>query len=193
MTDFFTADLHLGHKNILIYSPDRPGSSIEEHNEILLENWNSRVGDGDNVYVLGDFFFMCSLEVAQEWLARARGKIHVIYGNHDKLIRRERKAEILSERFEWRKDYHELKIWDEEMDLTQDIILSHYPMLVWNKAHHGSFMLHGHCHSTLPDDPGATRIDVGVDAQNYSPISYQEVKELMTKKVFRPVDHHKGK
>ena len=50
---FITSDLHFGHKNILEYDK-RPFSSIEEHDESLIENWNSLVRPQDLVYCLGD-------------------------------------------------------------------------------------------------------------------------------------------
>ncbi len=50
---YFTADLHLGH-NSIIQSCNRPFSSVEEMDETIIGNWNSRVSDVDEVYVLGD-------------------------------------------------------------------------------------------------------------------------------------------
>lgn len=53
MNIFFTADLHLVHKNIIQHCK-RPFESLAEHDETLIRNWNSLVGEGDRVYVLGD-------------------------------------------------------------------------------------------------------------------------------------------
>ena len=36
----------------------------------------------------------------------------------------------------------------------QDIVLCHYAMRVWQKSHYGAWMLYGHSHGTLPDNPG---------------------------------------
>lgn len=50
---FFISDLHFGHKNALAYD-NRPFTSIEEHDKILIDNWNSVVNIDDDVWVLGD-------------------------------------------------------------------------------------------------------------------------------------------
>jgi len=39
MTDFFTADSHFGHKNVMKLC-NRPWDSIEEHDEALIERHN---------------------------------------------------------------------------------------------------------------------------------------------------------
>ena len=73
---------------------------------------------------------------------------------------------------------------------------SHYPMLDWNMAavHHGidrskaSFMLHGHIHSRagLDNDANARagiwRYDVGVDANSYRPVSFEEIADFIAAK-----------
>jgi hypothetical protein len=46
----------------------------------------------------------------------------------------------------------------------QPIWLSHYAHRVWMRSHHGAWHLYGHGHHSLPDDPHARSIDVGVDA-----------------------------
>jgi calcineurin-like phosphoesterase family protein len=72
----------------------------------------------------------------------------------------------------------------------QDITLCHYALRVFNKSHHGSWHLYGHSHGTLPDDPNSLSFDVGVDCHNYFPISLDQVKKIMSKKTWKPIDHH---
>ena len=61
----------------------------------------------------------------------------------------------------------------------QHIVLCHYAMLVWNKSHHGSWMLHGHSHGTLKYPFAAKILDVGVDSHNFYPISLDFVIDTL--------------
>jgi calcineurin-like phosphoesterase family protein len=179
MSIFFTADLHINHANIIKYC-NRPFSSTNEMDEILIKNWNSKVQPTDTIYVLGDFGFAKN-EYLEKVLQRLNGKKHLVFGNHDKAIR---KSKILQGYFQSCSELKEIYVGD------QKITLCHYPMLVWNESHRNSFMLHGHCHGTLPIDLAKKRMDVGVDPNGYSPLSFDEVKEVMDKRVFVPIDHH---
>ena len=53
---FFTADLHIGHANIIKLNK-RPFKTIEEMDNALIDNWNAKVTPNDTVYILGDVFF----------------------------------------------------------------------------------------------------------------------------------------
>ena len=175
MTTWFTSDTHFGHKNIIKYS-NRPFETKEEMDFKMIENWNKRVGRADTVYHLGDFCFMDE-QSGQSILNRLNGKKHLIIGNHDKAGTRLQGWESISH-------YKEVSIDG------QFIILCHYAMRVWNKSHHGSWMLYGHSHGSLPDDPNALSFDVGVDCHNYQPINMDEIRRIMKKKTWKPIDHH---
>ncbi len=91
MKYWFTADLHMGHKNIIKYC-GRPFKSLDHMNKTLIRKWNSRVREGDIVFNVGDFCFKNSsgkrgegIKVsASYWEKRLNGKIVHIQGNHDK-------------------------------------------------------------------------------------------------------------
>jgi len=140
----------------------------------LINNWNSVVQPDDIVYNLGDFTFSRN---AEKYLARLNGVKHLIKGNHDK-------QPSPSQGWASVNDYREVRVEG------QFIVLMHYSMKVWNKSHGGAWQLFGHSHNTLPDDPNALSIDVGVDAHGYFPISFRDVKRIMAKKNYKPVDHH---
>ena len=40
----------------------RPFSSIEEMDRILIENWNNKVNEEDDVYILGDFSYKSKID-----------------------------------------------------------------------------------------------------------------------------------
>jgi calcineurin-like phosphoesterase family protein len=172
---WFTADTHFGHKNIIEYA-NRPFSSIEEMNESLIRNWNDHVSFDDEVYHLGDVG-LCSPGQLKKILERLNGKIYLIKGNHEK------SAEACKDRFEWIKDYFELIIPDNDFHQgRQLVVLMHYPMRVWQASHYGAYHLYGHTHGSLRDDITSLSFDVGVDCHQFTPISYNEVKNIMNRK-----------
>lgn len=189
MTIWFTADTHFNHKNIITYC-NRPYSTLVDHDNSLITNWNGVVQEADTIYHLGDFAF----GKPEEWrgiIDQLHGNINLIYGNHDHRDKL-RKLELLGKKITILGQYHEIAVKDEEMDVTQVIVLCHYPIESWNKRNHGAWHLHGHCHGTLRSPDHLARMDVGVDCNNFCPVSYDTVKEHMTRKVFKAIDHHGG-
>ena len=180
---FFTSDLHFCHANVIKYD-GRPFNDVDEMNEQLILNWNSVVGAKDVVFYLGDLSFDRSGEKTQRIVNELNGKIHYILGNHDneKGIRKLGRFETIS-------DYVNLSINDlENPRKKQGIMMMHYPILSWDKAHHGDFMLHGHCHGSLVNDPEYSWyykrkvLDVSCNMTGYKPISYSEIKQIMLEK-----------
>ena len=51
--NYYISDLHLLHENVLRFD-NRPFDSIEQMQETIVNNWNSKVTNGDTVYILGD-------------------------------------------------------------------------------------------------------------------------------------------
>lgn len=196
---YFTADLHFGHANILKpgYSA-RPFLDVDEMNEQLVTRWNARVQEGDEVWLLGDVALISSAR-AVTLVKKLRGRKHLIRGNHDHQMNLS-----LHGCFETVRDYYELKVpyltigpvhGDEPRDKNQLIVLSHYPFATWNKAHYGSWCLHGHSHGNYrPGRPntfdGGRILDVGVDCHDYTPVRLDEIAVIMARKQFRVVDHH---
>lgn len=136
---FFCADLHLGHKQILVYEKEhRPFETVEEMNETIIKNWNSVVKPKDIIYVLGDFAF----GRANIYLAnRLNGHKRLVLGNHDYS-----KMSYYAYYFE--------KIFG--MTYWKQCILSHMPIHSYNRQnHHESYGIdapiflnvHGHLHS----------------------------------------------
>jgi calcineurin-like phosphoesterase family protein len=65
-------------------------------------------------------------------------------------------------------------------------------MVRWNKAHHGSMQVYGHCHSGMEDNyPRGRQMDVGVDnavklVGEYRPFSLREVLGLVETRPINP-------
>ena len=150
---YFIADLHLGHKNILKFEPGRGGSNIEEHDEWLINQWNSVVNPNDVVWVLGDVSFGANNLYK---LARMKGQKKLVMGNHDTYDM---------------KEY--LKYFSKIYGLTKyrGYWLSHAPL------HEGSMRdkknIHGHTHSRKLNDK--RYICVSVEQNNGIPISFEEI------------------
>ena len=177
---FFTSDHHFGHTNIIKFC-DRPFETVEEMNQVMIDNWNKKVQPNDNVYHLGDFALTKKRELLEEIIDQLNGNIFLISGNH------EGAAKSLPKKFQWIKDYYELKVKDEDAKSgLQRIILFHYAMRVWRHSYRGSWQLYGHSHGNLSDMEDQLAIDVGVDCHNFTPLSYQEVKEIMQTKNWVP-------
>ncbi len=165
---FFTSDTHFCHKNIIKYE-NRPFSSVDEMDKILICNWNAKVGKNDEVYHLGDFAFASPNKI-HSVLDQLNGNIHLIWGNHDKEIK---KNKYLQRRFVWCRDYYAIN------DATP-IILFHYPIAVWDRKHYGSIHLYGHIHSDNENHhPLVIKLEnaynVGTDVCNFEPKTLEEL------------------
>ena len=163
---YFTADTHFGHRSIIDYV-NRPFKTVEEMDQTILDNINKTVSPSDILYILGDFTCGGSYTKCMEYRSKIHCEnIHLILGNHDRRF-------IYSDKespFESEKDYYEIH------DHKFLFCLSHYPMLSWHGRDRGSIMLHGHIHSDKRSNEinkwqGIKRYDVGVDANDYTPVS----------------------
>lgn len=168
MSIYFTSDDHFWHNNILKFE-SRPFTDIEEMNDTLVKNWNKKVNNKDDIYILGDFSFG-NAEQTLELLNNLNGNKYLIKGNHDHII----KNKEVASRFVWIKDYHKLKIDN------QKIILFHYPIQVFDCQHYGAIHLYGHVHSNKDNHhPMLNSIEnaynVGVDVNGYAPVSLEKI------------------
>jgi calcineurin-like phosphoesterase family protein len=171
---FFTSDSHFHHENIIKFC-NRPFATAQEMNEVLILNINNTVGEKDELYWLGDFGICQASEVIKIMNRIVCKNNHYIMGNHDKAMKDPKVVSL----FKSVQDYKRIAVQG------QDIVLFHFPILEWVNAHRGSYMLHGHTHSTLKLPPMLENkkiLDVGVDGNNYYPWSFDEVKQYMDKK-----------
>lgn len=173
---YFISDMHFGHNYVIEFS-NRPFASLEEMHEALINNWNDKVSEEDEVYVLGDMFMDVEASEANEIVKQLNGIKYLIKGNHEDYID---DPEFDTSAFEWIKDYHLID------DVHPNVVLFHYPILEWDGWHKGTYHLYGHTHNTkqeyfekLLED---TAVNVGVDIHNFAPISLDEVTTIIKQK-----------
>lgn len=195
MAIFFTSDLHLNHAKICDLS-DRPFKNVDDMNRVIIDNWNQMVTPEDDIYLLGDVA-MGQRHLMGPLVKRLMGRIHLIKGNHDKLLMKDPENHKL---FASISDLLEIDVPDSKAESgSQTIVLCHYAITSWHDQHRDAWMLHGHSHGTLPSPTTMKRMDVGIDAtawrlgrapRSYRPLSYEEIREYMSHRTFEPVDNH---
>ena len=190
---WFTADTHFGHANIVKFcarpflsaaeqekaAVDPRGhwkvsrETIEQHDEALIQTINSMVMPKDTLWILGDFCWGKEKEAAA-YLARiACENVHFVWGNHD--------HSSVGHLFKSNMQQGIIRV-DGQL-----IWLNHYPMRSWDGRFHGSWHLYGHVHNRFEaldqDTPYMLTKDVGVDACNYQPISFEQLAQYMQPRV----------
>lgn len=136
---FFCSDLHFSHSNIVKYTNRGVETTQEQHDEWLIDLWNSQVNSGDIVYHMGDFSFAKKFGQIEDVLKRLNGTKKFIYGNHD--------GSLLDEALSYGyldslKQYDEIKL--PELN-GQKLVLFHYPIGSFHHQARGNWHLHGHC------------------------------------------------
>ena len=177
---YFTSDTHFNHTNIISYC-QRPFKNVDEMNERIIANWNEVVSEDDIIFHLGDF----CLGGAAEWtrlLDRLNGKIYLIMGNHD----RKNIRQGFMDRFEHVAMQMHIEVG------KQRIYLNHYPFLCFEGGYKDVWQLFGHVHTRKTNtgiDAGRlkhlypTQYDVGVDNNDFAPVSFEQVKRIIGKQV----------
>lgn len=149
------SDLHLGHKKILHFSPNRGGTNVDEHDEWIVKQWNSVVGKRDIVYVHGD---VCFDMEKMPLFNRMNGKKRLIIGNHDKFD-----MGVYLKYFEQVHGFMKYKgYW-----------LSHAP--IHPDELRGGINIYGHVHNNPIKDPRYAC--VCVEQLDGKPIAFDEIKK----------------
>ncbi|MCR6097180.1 metallophosphoesterase [Salipaludibacillus agaradhaerens] len=170
---YFISDTHFFHENIIKFS-NRPFDSVVEMNQTMINKWNSVIGQTDEIYILGDLVVRGTGKQANEILKLLNGKKYLIKGNHEHYLD---DPEFDSSHFEWIKDYYSFKF------NKKTFVLFHYPILEWNGFYNDSIHLYGHVHHKkkeyLRNILGSRAINVGVDVNNFFPISIEQVLSIV--------------
>lgn len=204
---WFSSDWHYHHKNLVRGTTEwgndpskgeasvkrtRDFSTLEEHDTILVNNINTYAKYGDTIYFLGDFSFG-GRQYVLEFAERLKCKnIHLTLGNHDHHIERDRE--------DFQALFSSVQHYSRRIIGGQDMVLMHYSMRTWDKAHSGTWMLYGHSHGTLEEygyrayiEPEGTlkstkvlykTMDVGIDTHpEFRPYHFDEIATIMKNRV----------
>lgn len=189
MSIFYTSDIHFGHENIIKYC-NRPFSSVDEMNQVIIERWNSVVTDEDWVYVLGDVA-LGKIKDSLPLVGLLNGHKALVPGNHDRCWLGHKKvgdkeihmyldagfeeihhkaSTVIDGRtvemchFPYEGDSHEV-----------DRYVDHRP----KRNHKSDFLLHGHVHDAWQIKD--RQINVGMDVWGFVPVPYETISAIVKK------------
>jgi len=206
---WFCSDTHYAHKNICKGVSDwkklnestgetevctestRPFETLEEMNEVIVNNINAVVGEDDILFHDGDWSFG-GYERILEFRKQIKCKnIYLILGNHDHHLERD---PDLKGHFVKVRNYMEVTlVWKEDgKKKSQALVFFHYPLLSWNQMYRNVFMLHGHVHTKGERRFGNGKtMDIGMDGHpEFRPYSLDEIQSLLSDRVYQGSDYH---
>lgn len=146
--NYYISDMHFFHKNVTKEGnnfDNRPFNSLTEMHQYMKEKWNSKITNGDTVYILGDIAMRGTNEELIALVAQLKGRKVLIKGNHDD-VSDMRYKNIFEEIY----DYKEITDYVDQD--AYKLVLSHYPILMWNGQHRGTIHLYGHTHNTYENE-----------------------------------------
>ena len=209
---FWMGDPHFGHANIIKYTKRlefltdeeilriddkdfRPSAeAVQRMNDTMHYNTNCIVGENDFLWILGDFCFSpkdARIDMARKYLSGFRCRnINLVGGNHDDPDIRDLFQEAYGPEHRMTKR-GKVRVYSivETVINQQRIVMSHFPVAVWDNSYGGDWMLYGHCHATAEawlerTMPHRRSLDVGIDHAkrylgSYRPFSFDDIMAHM--------------
>lgn len=167
---FVIGDPHLGHYNIVKYGR-KSFSSIEEHDETIITNWNQVVKPKDTIIIDGDFA-LTSVKRVKVYLSRLNGKKIMVLGDHDKQV------------WKCREYFEEITKYKTLTFKGHFIVIFHWCIRSWQQSHWGSYHIYAHSHGRLP--PIGKSHDCGVDNNNFTPLNLEDFIVMMESRPNNP-------
>ncbi|EJM99988.1 hypothetical protein [Phyllobacterium sp. YR531] len=164
MANWYSADPHFGHENIIRFC-QRPFRSVHEMDAAILANYAKHIGPRDDFWIIGDLSHGRQTDKAgylKSLFEQVPGRKHLVVGNHDN-----RQIKALG----WASVQELIEIKDGEQSLT----LCHYPMITWNHARRGALQLFGHVHQHWQGSRNS--INVGVDVWNFMAVQIASIRQ----------------
>ena len=189
---WFTSDTHIGHDNILNLGEGRPFNSLNHMSSTIRDKWNNTVEPSDTIFVMGDIA-MGNFEQSIQFFTNLPGNKLMIAGNHDKIFSgTNTKTRI--ERFTPLYEEVGFTILPENTSVTfvtdvgeKEVLLSHFPygeewlgdnkdkFLKNRPVDTGLPLVHGHSHQRTKFESGPRQFSIGVDANEFTPVSAVEI------------------
>lgn len=187
MARFYTSDTHFGHQRIIELC-NRPFSSVEEMNEVMIERWNSVVKPTDTVIHFGDVA-LGKIAESLPLIERLNGIKSLIPGNHDRIFSGEKPKmrERFQEQYEWVFNGGIMPEISYFVIGHRPVLGSHFPYV--GDSHgvdrhadkrpndEGLPLIHGHVHDSWKFN--GRMFNVGVDVNNFTPVSEDEVVDWL--------------
>lgn len=189
---YFCSDHHFWHARIILYC-SRPFNDVAEMNEALVRYHNETVKPEDTVYFIGDFSM--AFRPVELYGPRLNGTKYLVSGNHDFSFPSHKKCKQKGQEY-WNEQYakygftvlplhHKL-----ELKPGLEVLLSHLPYKgdgspygerfpQYRPKDEGLWLLCGHLHSKPETRLRGRMLDIGVDGNNYRPISADEVIKII--------------
>ena len=154
---FISADFHFSHNKTFIYEK-RGFKTIEEHDRRILSDLNAYIAPDDHLIYLGDFAMRMQEQKIEEIFKRISCQnIYYVWGNHDKQLYNWYKKKV------FRNVGFECEVYPFQIgNVTfvgrtaafqinkQDVEVSHYAHMIWNKSHRNVPIISGHSHGSNP-------------------------------------------
>lgn len=181
---WFWSDPHFYHRNVIKLC-DRPFQNLDDMHKALIKNYNNCVGEDDICIWVGDCFF-ASGKRARDIMSQLNGKKIIVLGNHDRGYQ-----SMMNIGFDW-------ACYEMWLPVAHTAVqIKHYPMrpswwqimkfklfqkynmryLERRPVDRGQFLIHGHTHQK--DTFRGRQIHVGVDSNNFRPISLGQIEKYI--------------
>ena len=188
---------------------------ITRHENTIIGNINETVGRDDELWILGDLSYRCTVEHTLDCLRRINCRhLHLIIGNHDRNFRLRSNDALYEDVFETIDDYREIDMELPVLDgsgkptaATARQTIGSEPTSPgsrhWPKTRQlagkleqvrdvapttEGWLLYGHTHQGIPDGTDPLSVNVGLDAWDFEPVSEQQLLAWFT---FRHADQSK--
>lgn len=190
MTDYFTADLHLGHKHV---AEIRGFTRVEDHDRTIYSNLHATLKPGDRMWILGDisggYNESQALQTLEVLATETQSELHLIAGNHDSIHPMHRHSE--KTHTEYRSTFTSTDTIGTIRHRKDKIMLSHFPYQgdrgadrypEYRLPDHRKPLIHGHTHSTQRTSQsraGSLQICVSLDAWDLKPASRETLTKII--------------